>query len=240
VPGDGNGQPDVFVRDVGARVTRLVSVGLGGRPADGASRTASISADGRFVAFESRASNLVPGDDNGRADVFVRDLNSGTTERVSENCGGTGPLAGCFGASMSWDARYVVYENAAPTPHTQAYLFDRAARRTSLVSVGLHGEPGNGFTFRPSISADGRFVAFESLASNLVAEPARPEYHVYVRDLTAATTTRASVNNAGEPADAQSGFAAASNQGVAFQSRAGNLAPGGRPGHYQVFFRSTG
>jgi len=158
---------------------------------------------------------------------------------VSTGCAGTALFAGCFGASMSADGRFVVYESAGDSAHTQAYLFDRATDTTSLVSVGMHGEPGDSFTFRPSISAGGRFVAFESLSSNLVADPTPARYHVYVRDLTTATTTRASVTGAGAPADEQSGRAAASDQGVAFQSRATNLAPGGRAGLYQVYFRTS-
>jgi Tol biopolymer transport system component len=108
----------VFVRDRVAQVTRRVSVGPGGQQANGGSRKPAISADGRFVAFESSASNLVAGDTNGHIDVFVR---------------------------------------------------DRVAQVTRRVSVGPGGQQANGSSRDPAISADGRFVAFRSLASNLVA-----------------------------------------------------------------------
>ena len=109
---------DVFVRDRQTGTTRRVSVGSGGAQGNGHQLGGpAISADGRFVAFGSCATNLVPGDTNGCSDVFVRDRQTGTTQRVS---------------------------------------------------VGPGGAQGNGFSVDPAISADGRFVAFESRATNLV------------------------------------------------------------------------
>ena len=83
VPGDTNGRRDVFVRDLATGTTTLVSTGLNGLPANNDSDDASISADGRYVAFGSLASNLVAGDTNSFSDVFVRDLETGTTTRLS-------------------------------------------------------------------------------------------------------------------------------------------------------------
>jgi len=239
VPGDTNGQPDVFVRDLRGRTTTRVSVAHDGWQANGPSRAAAISADGRYVVFDSVASNLTPGDDNGRSDVFLRDLRTSTTTRVSVGCAGTTIPAGCYGSSISADGRYLTYEATPPSGFTQAYLYDRTTEATTLVSAGPGGQPGNGFTFRPAVSPSGRYLSFESSATNLV-DPvtARRTFHVYVRDLRTATTMLASVSTAGVPGDAESGYAAPSEGGVAFQSRAGNLVPDAVPGDLQVYFRS--
>jgi Tol biopolymer transport system component len=238
VPGDTNGQPDVFVRDRRNRTTMRVSVAQGGGQANGASRTASITADGRYVAFDSVAANLVPGDDNGRSDVFVRDLATFTTTRVSVGCAGTTIPAGCYGSSISADGRYVVYEATPPSGYTQAYAYDRKAGRTILLSVGVDGQPGNGFTFRPAISPTGRYVSFESSATNLVRGVNARMFHAYVRDLCAGLTTLVSVGTTGVPGDAESTYTAPSERGVAFQSRAGNLVPGAVLGDIQIYLRT--
>jgi Tol biopolymer transport system component len=239
VSGDTNGQPDIFLRDRRTRTTTRVSVPQGHGQANGPSRLGSISADGRYVAFDSRASNLVPGDDNGRSDVFIRDLVRRTTTRISVGCAGTAILSGCYGGSMSADGRYIAYEATPPDGITQAYAYDRLSGLTRMVSEGEHGEPGNGLTFRPAVSPSGRYVSFESFSSNLVhGGDALRTYHVYVRDLQTATTTRASVNAAGEPGDDMSTHAAISDCAVAFESRAGNLVPAAVQGDTQVYLRT--
>jgi Tol biopolymer transport system component len=239
VPGDTNGKPDIFLRDRQARITTRISVGTDGAQGDDASRGASISADGRFVAFDSKASNLVPGDDNGRSDVFIRDVRNRTTERVSVNCAGPTSLSACVGTSISADGRLLVYESAGTLSHSQAWLYDRTTKKTTLLSAGVDGRPGNGFTFRPTISASGRLVSFESSSTNLVPGGGGIQFLVYVRDLRTGRTTLASVSSSGAPANEQSGFAVASERGVAFESRATNLVPGGGNGKIQVFFHAS-
>jgi len=150
VPGDTLGWPDVFLHDLVTGTTERVNVSSAGAEANQAAISAAISADGSCVVFDSTATNLVVGDSNGFADVFVRELASGTTLRVS--------LAG-------------------------------AATQSNHVSES------------PSISADGRYVAFESYASNFDPGDTNGLADVYVRDRVALTTTRASLSSAGAQPD---------------------------------------
>jgi Tol biopolymer transport system component len=134
-----------------------------------------MSGDGRFVAFISCASNLVAGDTNGYHDVFVHDRLTGMTERVSVSSAGEQGDADAHAASISAGGRFVAFDSWANNLVSQptavwvdAFLRDRLAGTTELVSVSSSGEAGNCESSYPSVSADGRFVAFLSLASNLV------------------------------------------------------------------------
>jgi Tol biopolymer transport system component len=173
----------VFVRDRLAGTTERVSVSSAGEKGDGKSEDPSISADGTYVAFCSEASNLVGGDNNRRWDIFVRDRVAGTTERVSISSAGAEAWADCSSPSISADGRYVAFsseaENLVPGgrklwwgirgENLQIFVRDRLAGTTERVSVSSAGAKGNRQSRHPSISADGRYVAFSSKASNLVA-----------------------------------------------------------------------
>jgi Tol biopolymer transport system component len=177
VPGDTNNTLDVFVHDRLTGQTTRVSVASDGTEGNGDSFVGSISADGRYVAFASWASNLVPGDTNGRSDIFVHDRVTGQTTRVSVASDGTegnGDSWGC--PSISADGRYVAFaswaSNLVPgdtNGRSDIFVHDRVTGQTTRVSVASDGTEGNGDSWwRPSISADGRYVAFPSYASNLV------------------------------------------------------------------------
>ncbi len=186
VAGDTNGVADVFVRDRRRQATERVSVGVSGEQAGGGgggnvggSIVHGLSADGRFVAFQHLASNLVPGDTNGVTDVFVRDRVAATTERVSVSSTGVqadGPSHG--NVAVTQDGRYVVIQSIArtladpplaQTAGEQIHLHDRVTGSTSVVSLTAAGGLADGGAFGPSTSADGRVVTFYSPASNLVA-----------------------------------------------------------------------
>src|SRR5687768_7377430 len=141
VPGDSNGDSDVFVRGVRTRRKERVSVGPGGLQGDDSSGRygLAISADGRFVAFTSDATNLVPGDTNKATDVFVRDRQTGKTERVSVGLGGVegAGYSGVNGLALSADGRFVAFQSGAsnlvPGDTNDAedvFVRDRKARRT--------------------------------------------------------------------------------------------------------------
>ncbi|HUO38143.1 MAG TPA: hypothetical protein VMU34_10005, partial [Mycobacterium sp.] len=177
--GDTNGAVDVFVHDRQTGTTERVSVGPGGLEADANSAAVSMSADGRFVAFESLATNLLgPGaDTNGVADIFVRDRQTGTTERISVGPGGLQADAASGGCTLSPDGRFVAFYSAATNllglggdtnGSYDTFVHDRQTGTTERVSVGPGGLQGNSFSFGTSISAGGRFVAFGSLATNLL------------------------------------------------------------------------
>ena len=203
VRGDTNNTYDVFVRDRKLQLTRRVSVGPGGQQADDFSQSPAISADGRFVAFESFASNLVPGDTNGTWDVFVRDRVAQVTRRVSVGPAGQQTNRGrrSFSPAISAHGRFVAFDSHAfnlvpgDTNHRlDVFVRDRMAQVTRRVSVGPGGQQANGGSGEPAISAGGRFVAFWSDASNLVAGDTNDAQDVFVRDRKAQVTHRVSVS----------------------------------------------
>jgi Tol biopolymer transport system component len=210
VPLDTNLAPDVFVHDRQTRRTERVSVATGGGQGNGASIAAAISRDGRYVAFESAASNLVAGDTNGASDVFVHDRQTGTTERVSVGTGGAQAIGGSFRPSMAAEGRLVFFYSDASNlvggdanGATDLFVHDRQTGTTQRVSVAPGGADSNGRTWptaRPAVSGDGRYVAFFSQASNLVPTDANGDTDAFVRDLQSGVTERVSVPwHGGEP-----------------------------------------
>src|SRR5947208_2896559 len=167
VGGDTNGGRDVFVRERKTGKSTRVGVDSHGAQGNGDSEGPSISADGRFVAFYSFASNLVAGDTNGVIDVFVRDRKTGKTTRVSVNSHGAQGKGDSFVPSISADGRFVAFNSFASNlvggdtnTVSDVFVRDRKTGKTDPLSVYSHGAQGNGDSFIPSISADGRFVAF--------------------------------------------------------------------------------
>jgi Tol biopolymer transport system component len=246
VAGDTNGIGDVFVRDRVAQVTERISVGPGGQQANRGSLDTAISAHGRFVAFRSSASNLVAGDTNGHADVFVRDRVAQLTQRVSVGAGGHQANSGSFVPAISANGRFVTFYSSASnlvagdTNGTfDVFVRDRRAQVTQRVSVGPGGQQANNESFEPAISADGRFVAFWSGASNLVAGDTNLDADVFVRDRAAQVTRRVSVGPGGQQANGGSFDTVISADGrfVAFVSYASNLVAGDTNDTSDVFVR---
>ncbi|TMB04184.1 MAG: hypothetical protein E6J57_02110 [Deltaproteobacteria bacterium] len=249
VVGDTNGATDVFVRDRQTGMTARVSVASDGTQANNVSSYPALSADGRFVAFQSDATNLVVGDTNGKTDVFVHDRQTGTTERVSVASGGgtqgTGNSGGFFAfPALSADGRLVAFQSDATNlvagdtnGATDLFVHDRQTGTTERVSVASGGRQGNGFSAGPVLSADGRFVAFHSTATNLVAGDTNGATDVFVRDRQTGTTERASVASGGTQGNGSSAGPVLSADGglVAFHSTATNLVAGDANGAYDVF-----
>ncbi|MFN8612666.1 MAG: Ig-like domain-containing protein [Vulcanimicrobiota bacterium] len=245
VAGDSNGASDVFVHDRQTGTTTRVSVGPMAQQANDAAFQSSISPDGRFVGFASTATNLVTGDTNGTTDVFVHDRQTGTTTRVSVNSAGVeGNNSSFQPPSFSADGRFVAYLSGATnlvandTNGLQdLFLHDRQTATTTRISVGAGGLQANGTSFGPRVSADGRFVAFTSSATNLVAGDSNGRDDVFVHDRQTGTTTRVSLDSAGVQGDLDSGFPSLSADGrfVAFHSSATNLVPGDSNGQQDIF-----
>ncbi|MET0499748.1 MAG: malectin domain-containing carbohydrate-binding protein [Steroidobacteraceae bacterium] len=208
ITGDTNQTYDVFLRDRVNGTTERVSLGAGGAQGNGGSGSYAISADGRYVAFGSDAANLVPGDTNGVNDIFVRDRQAGTTQRVNVGTTGTQSVLPSYGADMSDDGRYVTF-TAYPSglvpgdtgKYEQIFVRDRLLNVTERASVNNAGEPANDVedgtfaefgSFSPSISASGRYVTFYSNSTNLTPQASNRAFHVFVRDRISGTTTRAS------------------------------------------------
>jgi Tol biopolymer transport system component len=188
VPGDTNNALDVMIRDRTAGTTRLVSVSSTGAQGNGDSLNAAMTPDGRYVAFMSSATNLTPGDTNNAADVFVRDLRTGTTRMISTPVGGLAN-GDSHEPAISADGRYVTYyshaSNLVPGDTNNArdvYLWDQRTSTTTRISVGHHGAEPDGWSTQPRISADGRYIAFTSQAANLVPDDTNGTYDVFVHD----------------------------------------------------------
>jgi len=212
VSGDSNGWPDTFVRDRQSGTTERVSVDSSEVQADYTSgyATPAISADGRFVAFQSEASNLVSGDTNGAQDIFVRDRQLGTTERVSVDSGGTEGNSFSYVPAISSDGRFVAFASSSSNfaagdtnGVNDVFVRDRLNGTTELVSVDLGGVPGNSDSITPAISGDGRYVAFESFASNLVGGDTNQTGDIFVRDRLNGSTRRVSLDTSGVEAWAE-------------------------------------
>ena len=252
VPNDSSDQPDVFAHDRQTNDTTIVSVNSAGNKGDSYSYGPSISADGRFVAFWSAATNLVPNDTNSwKVDVFVRDRQLGTTTVVSVDSAGNQGNNGGGDPSISADGRFVAFvsssTNLVPNDSnntSDVFVRDRQLGTTALVSVDSAGTQGNKSSGGSglSISADGRFVAFDSAASNLAPNDTNNTFDVFVRDLTLGTTTRVSVDSAGNQGNGSSQGPSISADGrlVAFHSDATNLVPNDTNSTLDVFVRGPG
>jgi Tol biopolymer transport system component len=246
VPGDTNGTVDVFLRDRLSGVTELVSIGPGGGPGNGASQSPSISADGRYVAFASDASDLVPGDTNGVTDVFVRDRLTGVTTRVSVGSGGVEGNGPSYSPAISADGLSVAFASDASNliswdtnGFTDVYFRAWQIDYTEIVSVDSSAALGNGPSGSPSISADGRIVAFASDATNLVLGDTNGVSDVFVRNRSHGTTERVSISSGGLQGNGSSLSPSISADGrfVAFASDAAFLVPGDTNGTTDIFIR---
>ncbi|HET6497915.1 MAG TPA: hypothetical protein VFH17_02530, partial [Coriobacteriia bacterium] len=241
---------DIFVKDLQTGSIARVSVGGGtpGTEANGPSFNPSISGDGRYVAFESLATNLVAGDSRGYRDIFVRDRVAGTTVRVSVATGtpGAEANAGSENPAISADGLFVAFDSNATNlvagdgnARSDVFVRALATSATTRVSLTNTGAQAAGSSFDPSISADGRYVAFESEAANLVPGDTLGHRDIFVRDRTDATTVRVSVTAGGAQATGDSLNTAISGDGavVAFESYAANLVGGDTNGTVDVFAR---
>ncbi len=247
VPGDSNSKYDVFVRDRIAETTERVSVSSSGIQGYSSSGNPSITTDGRYVAFSSHGSNLVAGDSNRSSDIFVRDRIASTTERISVSSNGIQGYSGSKNPSISADGSYVAFASDAvnlvagdSNRSSDIFVRDRIAGTTELVSISSNGIQGYSGSSSPSISADGSYVAFASVASDLVAGDSNASSDIFVRDRIAETTERVSVSSTGNQ-----GYSSSSNPSISadghymvFESNASNLVVGDSNSSADIFIRS--
>lgn len=239
VVGDNNKLMDVFVRDRTADTTERISVSSDEKQGDGSSNSPSISDDGRYVAFISTSSNLVPDDTNGTNDVFVRDLVAGTTELESVASDGTIGNSSSTGVGISADGRWVSFSSFAnnlvpgdTNDSFDVFLHDRQTGDTQLISQNSDEQLGDQSSFSSNVSADGRSVVFYSNATNLLPDDTNERSDAFVRDTVAGTTERVSVGD-----DEQEGDGNTPEPGVrGFTASSPDITPDGR---YVAFFSSS-
>lgn len=228
-----------------------MSVASDGSEGNGNSFAPSISADGRFVAFASSAHVLVPGDSNGFFDIFVHDRQTGATQRVSVDSGGSQADAGSFETAISADGRFVAFSSLASNlvlgdsnGLVDIFVHDRQMGVTQRASVDSAGVQGNSSSLEPAISADGRFVAFSSFATNLAVGDEDGTLEVLVHDRQTGATQMVSVDSNGDKGNAASFNPTISADGrlISFLSLSDNLVPNDTNGAADVFThdRQTG
>ncbi|MBI1850421.1 MAG: PD40 domain-containing protein [Planctomycetes bacterium] len=241
-----------------AGTVERVSVASDGGQANGRSYTESyerpsLSDDGRFVAFASLATNLVPGDTNGVSDVFIHDRQTGETLRVSVDSSGGGANRASHHPSISADGRWIAFSSEASNvvpgdtnlcrdfqtnqlvPCADIFVHDRIGGTTTRVSVSSAGQQSNEQSLWPSISREGRYVAFESLASNLVEGDTNDQLDVFVHDQADGSTTRVSVTGANQQSSFATFSPAISAEGR-FVAFAGSLEQDGPPSPYPALY----
>jgi uncharacterized membrane protein len=248
VAGDSNGVSDSFIKDTGTGVTTRVSTDSAGTQGNGGSYVTALSANGRLIAFNSNATNLVAGDTNGASDSFIKDTLTGVTTRVSTGSAGTEGNGGSYVTALSADGRFAAFHSNATNlvPGDTNGLFDAFVKDTvtgvtTRVSTDSTGTQANGYSFVSDVSADGRYVAFYSLASNLVAGDTNGQRDAFIKDTLTGITTRVSTDSAGNQGNAGSYIRALSADGryVVFDSDANNLVAGDTNGVRDSFIKDT-
>ena len=248
LPGDNNFSADVFVRNLQAQTTELISTGPLGQPGDRESLRPSISGDGRFVSFMSAARNWYPIGPSHDSAIFVRDRLQGLTLASTLLPSGHLNSAVCWVSSISSDGRYVAYEGGGPRlvpgqPYTlfgsDVLRWDRLTGATLNLCISTTGGGSSSESRSPSLSADGRFVAFDSLSSNLAVQRGEPPVVVW-KDIHTSATVVANDDPQGGPANDWANHAAISGDGrvVAFVSKATDLVPGASGAVYHVYVRA--
>ena len=246
VPGEQTSFEDIYVRDLNTGTLERLSVNSSGEVGNSASTRPSISHDGSRVAFASRARNLVPGDTSYGRDIFVKDLAQGWMRRI--NLGPRAEEANRLSNHpiISGNGRFVAYTSHADNlvegdtnGRQDVFVHDLATGQTERVSVASDDVEGNGTSYEPSISDDGRFVAFYSRADNLVEGDTNEALDVFVRDRQLGTTERVSLTYRGEQSQGASFRAAISGDGscVGFVSAAPDMVEREGYGWDEVYVR---
>lgn len=246
VSGDTNNTADVFRVTLSTGAITRISVNSNGTEGNGASGEPSISNDGNIITFTSLATNLVASDTNEVRDVFLRNVSSGTTTRVSVNSSGIEGNHASYGSKISGDGAFVVFVSDAinlVTSDTNSCsdVFRRnlSSATTQLVSSSSNGTLGNSGSDSPDISENGQYIVFQSRANNLISSDTNGYIDVFMKDMSSGVTTLISQTNSGSQVKYDSARPSISGDGrfVVFESRSSGYVPWDSNGKMDVFIR---
>jgi hypothetical protein len=247
VANDFNNRYDIFRRDLATGTTELVSVGISGSSAIGLGLSPAVSGDGRYVVWSSDAADLILGDSNATWDVFLRDMQSGVTTRLSLDGNGAQVSLRSDQPRITPDGRFVTFESDADLIAADSnglkdcYRLDRNTGQLELVSTSSVGALGNSISYAAQPSDDGRYVCFFSSASNLVAGDTNNYGDVFWKDMASGNLLRVNVSSGGVQTNNESIWPSISGDGqtVSYCSAAGNLVAGDSNGQWDLFAYSV-
>lgn len=246
VPNDTNADRDIFLGDLLEDTNMLISAGLEGNPANGASFNPDISDDGNSVVFQSIANNIVEDDTNAAEDVFV--WSSGSIFLASVDADGNQGNGASYDPRISPDGRYVVFASEAnnlisgdTNGVADIFVYDTQTGTTTCVSVSSEGGEANGSSDYPDISTGGRYIVFQSDATNLVHNDTNSRRDIFMHDMTTGMTTRVSMGTGGIEGGGTSTGGSVSSNGtyVAFNSASSNLVSDDTNTRYDIFRNET-
>jgi Tol biopolymer transport system component len=251
VANDTNNSDDVFRYEVATGNTIRVSEAANGTQFNNNSEGNAVSADGRYVVFNSRASNIVAGDNNGQWDIFVKDIQTGDVQRVNISSNGVESNGNSSLGSISNDGRYVTFVSRAnnlvsgdTNGVSDVFMHDRVTGETTRISVGNNGSQINNSADNAWISGNGKFVVYDSYASNIVANDINSNRDIFVYDVENGTTERTSLSSSETEGNSNSYLEymvvrSISDDGrfIVFSSYADNLVSGDTNGRGDVFLR---
>lgn len=242
-----SGLNHIFVRDRTAQTTRCISVNSNGNQGNQDSDAPSVSSDGQFIAFDSKATDLAGKCDNGASHIFVHDRVARTTRCVSINSNGNQGNLDSHAPSISSDGRFIAFHSAATNlsggkcnnGFIHVFVHDLTAGTTTCVSVHSNGAEGDSNSFDPSISANGELVVFHSTAANLTGRCSNGNSHIYLHNRLSDNTSCVSVDSDETESNGNSSLPKISGDGlfVVFQSDATNLTPQCNNGFAQIYIR---
>lgn len=245
VASDTNAKEDVFLRDRKLSTTTRLSVASGGTQANDVSRQPVISCDGAFVAFESSATNLTPNDTNGARDIFIVNRVGGDTiTNVTQSGNGNSQWASlaCNGESVGFESAATNLVAGDSNGYADIFVYDVYPETIERVSVSSVGVQANNLSQLPSLSADGRCIAFDSAASNLVSNDGAGVIDIFLRNRDSNTTERISIVTSSQQTNAASERASITADGkkVIYSSDATNLVSGDINNSTDIFASETG
>jgi Tol biopolymer transport system component len=229
------GEADIFLKDTQTDTTTLVSADSSGVQANEPCEEPSVSGDGRYVVFYSYTNTFSDNDTNETDDIFLKDTVTGTVTRISTDSSGVQANDSSFDATISADGRYVVFVSYATNlvtgdtnDESDIFMKDTITGETTIVSTNSSGEPGNDHSGNPAISSDGRYVVFDTYATNLVAGDTNDERDIFLKDTMTGETIRISTDKDGVEGNGYCRYSDISDDGryVVFASDATNLVAG--------------